>query len=116
MAWNAKAYFEAKRAAEGLPPEINMRRLLGVAGTPEGRRAVIDELSSRIRRREGAHNANLMEPHPAFNDYASDDETAHPCRCWIAGRNNRGVNSTDCLHPDEYLDGVQARYEHDNDI
>lgn len=116
MTWNAKAYIEARRTAEGLPPGIDMRRLVSVAGTPEGRRAVLDEISNRIRRVEGAQNVNLMEPHMSFNDYATDDETAHPCRCWIAGRENRGVNATDCLHPDEYLDGVQTRYEYENDI
>jgi hypothetical protein len=116
MAWNAKAYFEAKRVADSLPEDIDLSRLLNVAGSPEGRRAVLDTMSSRIRKREVALNADLMAPHLSFNEYAADDETAHPCRCWIAGRENRRANSSDCLHPGEYLDGVQARYEYDNDI
>lgn len=116
MAWNAKLYFECKKTLEGMPEGINLGRLLLVAGAKEAERAIIDEMSSRNRKREGARNADLMAPHRSFNEYPADDETAHPCRCWIAGRENRGANSTDCLHPEEYLDGVQARYEYENDL
>lgn len=116
MAWDAKRYFECKKVAERLPADIDLSRLLEVSHSREGRRAILDEMSSRNRRREGNRNADMKAPHRKFGEYAPDDETAHPCRCWISGRDNWGHNSTDVLHPDEFLDGVQARYEYENDI
>lgn len=116
MTWNAKRYFECKKVVEHLPADVDLWRLLRVSDSREGSRAIIDEMSSRNRIREGNRNADMMEPHRSFGQYAADDEAAHPCRCWISGRENWGHNSTDVLHPDEFLDGVQARYEYENDV
>lgn len=114
--WNAKLYYECRAVVASMPDDVNFAQLLLIAATREGEQAVIDEMSHRNRKREGARDADLMAPHKAFGEYAPDDQTAHPCRCWIAGRENRDANSTDCLHPDEYLEGVQSRYEYENNI
>ena len=115
MAWNAYRYAERLYLAERTETEY-LPAMLRVAQTAEGKRAVLDVLSARIRKAEIARNVDLMAPHREFNSYAPDDETAFPCRCWIAGRENRGADSTDCLHPNEFLEGVQARYEYENNI
>jgi hypothetical protein len=115
MAWDAKLYYSLRETTEGLDTDL-LRPLLAVAESREGIQALKDEISSRLRKAEGNPKADMMAPHMKFSEYAPDDETAHPCRCWIAGRNNWGVNSTDVLHSDEYLDGVQARYEAEHDL
>jgi hypothetical protein len=70
-----------------------------------------------IRTAETDRTADMRAPHQAFDEYDPRDNAAFPCRCYNAGSDGwAGVQADGCLHPDEYLKGVQARYEHENDI
>jgi hypothetical protein len=60
-------------------------------------------------------------PHKTFAEFDPEDTTAMPCVCWLAGRegleaHQYPVDENEYEHPDEYLDGVQARYEYENGI
>lgn len=51
-------------------------------------------------------------PHATFDELAAAGADAVPCPCWYAGHGEiRGVAVTDCLHPEEFRDGVGARME-----